>query len=153
MLLDHINSSPRALENDFADLASDVRNEIAYILFVGLVGQVPKTKKEGEFDVGHLRLRYRWNSEGPFEGKVLLHSSNLKLVLMNEELNVGGFSLSIASLLELWSYLQDHSDAITFWPSSERHKWFQTTAKSFGVEELFVRNIASNYPILRRLFS
>jgi hypothetical protein len=153
MRLDQVMSSSDTMVEQLAGLMPDARDEFAYVVLVGLVGEVPRTRVPGEFKVGQLRLRYKWLSEEPIDARILAQSEDLKLVLVDGVLSPESFSMSIGAVLELWEFVQAHSDAIAFWPSSERHRWISDTAKAFATNEDFVRNLATNYPQLRRLCS
>jgi len=153
MLLDQVLSSSATVVDQFTGLAPGARDEFAYVVLVGLLGKVPDNRVAGEFRVGQLSLRYEWLTEAPIEGNVVAHSENLKLVLMDGALLPGSFSMKVGAILELWAFVQGHSDAIAFWPSSERHRWISSTARAYGTSDEFVRNLATNYPQLRRLCS
>ncbi len=153
MLLDQVVASSASMEEQLTTLAPDARDELAYVVLAGLVGNVPRTRVAGEFKIGQLSLRYRWLAETPIDGTVIAQSENLKLVLTDELFVPGGFNMSIRGVLELWAYVQAHSDAIAFWPSSERHKWISDVASAFSTNREFVQNLASNYPQLRRICS
>lgn len=153
MLLDQVTSSSAAIEDQFTGLAPGARDEFAYVVLVGLVGKVPDSRITGEFRVGQMSLRYEWHNQTPVDGTVVAHSEDQKLILMDGVRLPGSLSMPIGAILDLWTFVQTHSDTITFWPSSERHKWISSTAQVFGASDEFVRNLAANYPQLRRLFS
>lgn len=153
MLLDQVTFSSATVADQLTELGPDARDEFAYVVLVGLVGKVPDRLVKGEFRVGQLSLRYEWVTEASVEGTVLAHIENLKLVLSAGVLLPESSSIPTGRILELWAFAQDHSDSIAFWPSSERHRWVSSTAQTFGASDEFVRNLATNYPQLRRLCS
>lgn len=153
MLLDQVTSSSANVADQIDGLAPGARDELAYVVLVGLLGTVPASLVSGEFRIGQLSLRYAWLTEAPIAGKVIAHSDTLKLVLSDGMLLPESESMAIGAILELWAFVQAHSDTLAFLPSSERHRWISSTAKAFGATNLFVQNLAANYPQLRRLCS
>ncbi|ATX64560.1 hypothetical protein [Roseinatronobacter bogoriensis] len=153
MLLDQLTSSSVTIADHFTELSPGARDEFAYVVLVGLVGKVPESRMNGEFRVGQLSLRYEWREEAPVGGTVVAHTENLKLILTDGVRLPGTASMPMLAILDLWTFVQAHSDKIAYWPSSERHRWISSTAQGFGVSDEFVRNLAINYPQLRRLCS
>lgn len=153
MLLDQVVFFSGTEADQLTGMGPGERDEFAYVVLVGLLGKVPDRLVSGEFRVGQLGLRYEWCTEAPFVGTVVAHIENLKLVLSDGVLLPESLSMPMGQILELWAFVQEHSDAIAFWPSSERQRWISSTAQAFGASDEFVRNLASNYPQLRRLCS
>jgi hypothetical protein len=131
----------------------EVLDEVAYVALVGLLGVVPKHKTAGAFRTGQLSLSYEWRKPAGSNPQTILANDFFELVVPNSDLILEGTNRSIEALLRLWAFVQDRSDTKAYWPSDQRRRWIQETARDFQTTDDFVQNLVSSYPQIRRLFS
>ena len=153
MQLDHLERNDVSPFEPSGALNSEILDELAYLALAGHTGIVPQEKRPGMFQVGSIVVNYAWSKDGLNTDRVILRNQDIALAVTNAQVEKLHDNTSVNDLLELWNYVQYHSDGMLFLPPDHRREWIRATSKRYKVSEKFVQNLAANYPQIRRLFS